>query len=126
MASLSWHPLRFLGLVNAYLKPFAIPQLCLYVCVCVCVSASRKIVVGAICKAQRSCNSRLVRPLRSQGARLHSQTNNYHVDFTDNLDCEQVISRPQNLGLMQLPVFKEKLKYTTPTYMKTHKTIHHQ
>ena len=96
------------------------------VCVCVCVRAGRKTVVGAICRVQRSCNLRLIRPLRLQDARLHSQTNTCHVDFTDSLGCEQVISKLQNLVLMQLPVFKERLKYTTPTYMKTHKTIHHQ
>ena len=94
--------------------------------VCVCVHAGRKTVVGAICRVQRSCNSRLIRPLRLRDARLHSQTNTCHVDFTDSLGCEQVISRLQNLVLMQLLVFKERLKYITPTYMKTRKTIHHQ
>ena len=57
----------------------------------------------------------------SRGAHLHSQTNTCHVDYASNLGCEQVASSSWDLGLMLLLVFKERLKYTTPTYMKTQK-----
>ena len=55
----------------------------------------------------------------SLGEHLHSKTNTYYVDFASSLGREQVASRSQNFELMQLPVFKEMLKYTTPNYMKT-------
>ena len=53
------------------------------------------------------------------GARLHFQTTTCHMDFAGSLGCKKVASRPWDLRLMQLPIFKERLKYTTPIYMKT-------
>ena len=67
------------------------------------------------------CNSQPIRHLRSQGARFHSRTKTCHVDFVSNLSHKMVASKSRNLWLIQLLVFKERLKYTTPIYMKTQK-----
>ena len=123
MASLSWYLQDFQSFINTYQKPLTTPHSC--VCVCWqknsgwCSLQSTQIVQLPTCQSPQVTRW-------SRGARLHSQTNTCHVDFTGSLGRKLVASRPRDLELMQLPVFKERLKYTIPTYMKTQKTIHHQ
>ena len=125
--------LHFLGPLRVFIVWWLLilsPLPCLIaLCVCVCARCKKSsdwcnLLSTEIVQLATYLHPKVAR--WSRGAHLHSQTNTCHVDYASNLGREQVASSSWDLGLMLLLVFKERLKYTTPTYMKTQKKIYHQ
>ena len=113
LASISSLLTHFQGLFNLYLKPLATPHSYL----CVLLDEQRIGSMQSIEIMQLVTQSPLKVTRWSRDSQLHSQPKPCHMDFTGKLGHEMVASRPQNLYLMLLLIFKERLQYSTPSNM---------